>query len=240
MPSCLVIQHVEPESAFAIETALTAAGVTVDTRRAFAGDAVPAGADGMDGLVVMGGPMSAASDRGFPSRPAELALLADAVQAGVPTFGVCLGAQLLAAAGGGAVRPGHGGPEIGWGPVTLAAGRGDDPLFGGLPEQLTVLHWHGETFDLPPGAVHLAGNDRYANQAFRLGPAAWGVQFHLEVTAEAVGGFLAAFGADAEGVDGGARRIAQATPGALGELGAARDLVLGRFAALVAAGRPSA
>ncbi len=207
--------------------------MTVDTRRVFAGDAVPATAAGFDGLVVMGGPMSAASDHGFPTRSAELSLLSDAVRAEIPTFGVCLGAQLLAAAGGGAVLPGEGGPEIGWGPVALASCRDGDRLFSDLPDELTVLHWHGETFKIPPGGVRIAGNRRYTNQAFRLGGTAWGVQFHLEVNSEAVGEFLAAFGADADAVPGGPELIEKSTPGAVEELRPARDLVLGRFAALV-------
>ena len=117
MPTCLVVQHVAPEPAFAFEEALRAAGVDVDTRRAYAGDALPADTAGLDGLLVMGGPMSATSDAGFPSRRAELHLLSDALEAGIPTVGVCLGAQLLAVAGGGSVAPGPHGPEIGWLPV---------------------------------------------------------------------------------------------------------------------------
>jgi GMP synthase-like glutamine amidotransferase len=235
MANCLIVQHVAPESAFALEDALVRAGVDVDTRRVFAGDPVPVEVAGWDGLVVMGGPVSAASDEGFTSRPAELALLADAVGAGVPTLGVCLGAQLLAQACGGRVYPGEHGPEIGWSPVSLAAARHNDPLLAGLPDELTVLQWHGDTFALPPGARLLAGSTRYPNQAFRLGDAAWGLQFHLEVTAAAVDGFLAAFGADAEGLPGGAEAIRSATADALGALATWRDVVGDRFAARVAA-----
>lgn len=234
MPNCLVVQHVAPEPAFAIAGALSEAGVDIDIRRVFAGDPIPTDGTGLDGLVIMGGPMSAASDDGFPTRRAELALIADAIDRRIPTLGVCLGAQLLAAAAGGAVFPGASGPEIGWGPVDLTADRADDPLLSGLPTPLTVLHWHGDTFDLPDGAVRLAGNGNYPNQGFRLGPAAWGLQFHLEVTAPAVEGLLAAFGADAESVVGGPEAIRAAIPGALASLADARDLVLGRFAASVA------
>jgi GMP synthase-like glutamine amidotransferase len=241
VPNCLVIQHVAPEPAFAIAEALSGAGVGIDTRRVFAGDGVPADGTGFEGLVVMGGPISAASDDGFPTRAAEIALIASALERGMPVLGVCLGAQLLAAAGGGLVFPGASGPEVGWGGVELAPGPcSDDPLFFGLPGAgagaLTVMHWHGETFDLPAGAVRLMGNSNYVNQGFRLGPAAWGLQFHLEVTAAAVEGFLSAFAADAEVAVGGPEAIRAATPGALASLAEARDLVLGRFAALVADG----
>jgi GMP synthase-like glutamine amidotransferase len=234
MPKCLVVQHVAPESAFAIADALATAGIEVDTRRMFAGEGIPADGSGLEGLVVMGGPMSAGSDDGFPTRAAELALLADAIDRGVPTLGVCLGAQLLAVAGGGSVFLGASGPEIGWGPVDLAAECGGDRLLAGLPSPLTVMHWHGETFDLPDRGVRLVGNANYPNQGFRIGAAAWGLQFHLEVTAPAVEGFLAAFGADAEPTDGGPEAIRAATPKALAALAGARGLVFQRFAGLVA------
>jgi GMP synthase-like glutamine amidotransferase len=236
MPNCLVVQHVAPEPAFAIAEALVGAGVDIDGRRVFAGDRVPADTSGFDGLVVMGGPMSAASDHGFPARTAEIALIADAVDHEIPTLGVCLGAQLLAVAGGGSVFPGPSGPEVGWGPVDLAAESAEDRLFAGLPKTLTVMHWHGDTFDLPGGAVRLAGNSNYPNQGFRLGPTAWGMQFHLEVTAAGVEGFLAAFATDAERTDAGPDAIRAATPAALASLAEARRLVFERFAGLVVDG----
>jgi GMP synthase-like glutamine amidotransferase len=235
MPHCLVVQHVAPEGAFAIEEALFAAGVSVDTCRVFAGDDVPIDTHGLDGLVVMGGPMSANSNEGFPTREAEIALLAEALRVGLPTFGVCLGAQLVAVAGGAAVHRGASGSVIGWAPIHLEDACRDDPLFSGLPPFLTVMHWHGETFDIPAGAQRLIGGQTYANQAFRLGDAAWGVQFHLEVTAAAVEGFLTAFAADATGTPGGPDAVRAATPVALTALASARDLVCTRFAGLVAA-----
>jgi GMP synthase-like glutamine amidotransferase len=181
----------------------------------------------------MGGPMSANSDEGFPSRKAELALLADAVERAVPTIGVCLGAQLLALATGGAVHRGETGAEIGWGPVNLEPACKGDPLFDGVPASLTVMHWHGETYDMPAGAEHLLSNGRYANQGFRTGPAAWGVQFHLEVTEAAVDGLLDAFPQDAEEADGGATAIRSASPDVLAELAPWSGVVFTRFATLV-------
>ncbi len=195
--SCLVVQHVEAEGPGMLAGALHDAGVALDRRAVFAGAAVPEDAAGHDGVVVMGGPMSARSDAGFPARRAELALLADAVRRGIPVLGVCLGAQLLAAATGGKVLAGDAGPEIGWGRVDLAPAAADDPLLGGCPGTLEVLHWHGETFELPPGAVLLASSERYPNQAFRLGPRAWGLQFHVEVDLEGVRALLQASGAEA-------------------------------------------
>jgi GMP synthase-like glutamine amidotransferase len=235
MPNCLVVQHVAPESAFAINEALLAAGVTVDTRRVFDGDDIPSDTVGFDGVVVMGGPMSVNSTEGFPSRDAEISLLADALRAGIPTLGVCLGGQLLAVAGGGAVGRNAHGPKIGWAPIQLAPACGDDRLLADLSPTLTVLHWHGESFEVPPGAQPLISSATYPNQAFRIGDVAWGVQFHLEVTAEAVEGFLHAFAAEAASVPGGAEAVRAATPAALAALAPARDLVCTRFAGLVAA-----
>jgi GMP synthase-like glutamine amidotransferase len=231
----LVIQHVEPEGPFAIRDALERRDVDVDLRQVFAGAAVPGDASDLDGLVVMGGPMSATSDEGFPTRQAELRLIADSVTRGVPVLGICLGAQLLAAAAGGEVLAGQAGPEIGWGTVELTDAASSDELLGSLPADLGVLHWHGDTFSLPADAVRLAGNQRYANQAFRQGANAWGLQFHLEVDEDAVEAFLLAFGEEAHAAGTSPSAIADATPRAAEVLAPVRDLVADRFAGRVLA-----
>jgi GMP synthase-like glutamine amidotransferase len=202
------VQHVEPEGPYLLGRSLSAAGIGIDLRRVHLGDDVPADAAQFDAVVVMGGPMSAREDTGFPTRRAEVALLRDALRQAVPTLGICLGAQLLALAGGGEVLTGPEGPEIGWGPVRLAPEARHDPLFGDVPEQLQVLHWHGDTFTLPPAAVRLAGSCSYENQAFRLGSSAWGLQFHIEVDDSAVRGFIHSFGAEAALPGSDLRRIA--------------------------------
>ncbi len=240
MTSCLVVQHVAAEPTWAIGTALARAGIRADVRRTFAGDPLPSDASGHDGVVVMGGPMSACSDEGFASRRVEVALLRDALGRGVPTLGVCLGAQLLAVAAGARVYPGADGPEVGWSSVDLLATRDEDALLAEFPPRLPVLHWHGDTFDLPPGASHLARDGRYPNQAFRVGSAAWGLQFHLEVTPSAVDGLLVAFPADAAQAPGGASAIGDATAPSLDLLVPWRDLAFDRFAALVVAGADAA
>ena len=231
---CVVVQHAAPEEPGAVGEALAGLGVALDVRRLFDGDALPADLSGAGGLVVMGGPMSACDDEGFPSRRHELALVSEALDAGVPTLGVCLGAQLLALAGGGEVFPGRFGPEIGWGPVQLEPAAGTDALFAGLPATLTVLHWHGDTFDGGPGSVLLASGDRYP-QALRIGERAWGLQFHVEVDAPQVARFVGAFPEDAGLAEGGAAAIVAGTDGAVPGLRRVADVVLGRFAALVAA-----
>jgi GMP synthase-like glutamine amidotransferase len=233
-PSCLVVQHVEPEGPYAIGDALAAAGVVVDIRQVHVGERLPPDVADFAGVVVMGGPMAAHSDRGFPSRQAELGLLADAIVRGVPTMGVCLGAQLLALAGGGRVYPGAAGPEVGWAPIDLTDQAVEDPLLGALPDQLTVLHWHGDTFDAPPGSAHLASSSRYPAQAFRTGSRAWGLQFHLEVDGGAVTAFLDAFGPDALRAGTTPEVIERESRAALEALGPQRTRVLARFADLVA------
>ena len=100
----------------------------------------------------------------------------------VPVLGVCLGAQLLAKAAHAPVYPAAE-PEIGWFDVELTAAAADDPVFAGLPERFHAFQWHYYAFDVPAGACELAGS-RVCSQAFRLGDAAWGVQFHPEVTLE--------------------------------------------------------
>jgi GMP synthase-like glutamine amidotransferase len=234
-----------------LAAALRSRGVEVETCRVFAGDEVPARPGGYRGVVVMGGPVSASSDEGFPTRRRELALLQAALEAEVPTLGVCLGAQLLALATGGRVFPGPAGPEIGWGVVRLTPAAAGDALLGGVGPTLRVLHWHGDTFEAGPGSVLLASSERYPAQAFRAGTAAWGLQFHLEVDEAAARAMVEAFAGEAALAPGGAEGIVRgaaenagpAEPsGAAGRGGAAQAAwahggsseVLGHFAALVA------
>jgi len=190
MRSGLVIQHVEMEGPARIADVLAEAGVSLQVVRAYA-EPVPATLAPGQLLVVMGGGMGV-GDRADPRYPflrRELALLELALRQGNPILGVCLGAQLLAHAAGARVYPnvapdaaGVLAPvrEVGWAPITLH-GIAHEPALAGLPEPMTVLHWHGDTFDLPAGAIHLASTTRCRNQAFRLGGRVFGLQFHVEV-----------------------------------------------------------
>jgi GMP synthase-like glutamine amidotransferase len=235
--ACLVIQHLAPEGPYAIATALTAAGVDVDVRRVHTGDPLPDDLSDHVGLVVMGGPMSAHSDEGFPTRRAEIGLLAEALATGTPVLGVCLGAQLLAAANQGQVFPGPDGPEVGWGEIVLSGSVDDDPLLHGMSQRLQVLHWHWDTFEPGPDAVHLAASPRYHHQAVRVGPRAWGFQFHLEVDEQAVAAFVDTFGGDADQAGFSSSAILKATPTVLSRLVPPRDVILRRFAAVVSGHR---
>jgi GMP synthase-like glutamine amidotransferase/2-polyprenyl-3-methyl-5-hydroxy-6-metoxy-1,4-benzoquinol methylase len=215
-PTALVLQHLDIEEPYEIATALHRRGIRTRV-------GPPDDLDGVDAVVVMGGPMAAYADDDFPTRAAEIALLAEALDRELPVLGVCLGAQLLAVAAGGRAFPGDAGREIGWAPVRVV---GADRLFDGLPPTFPVLHWHGDTVELPPGATLLASSDRYPNQAFRVGPVAWGLQFHVEVDAAAVARFVERF-------DGDPTILADADD-RLAELAPTRALLLDRFAAVVA------
>jgi GMP synthase (glutamine-hydrolysing) len=136
-----------------------------------------------DAVLAMGGPMGAGDDGDHPWLGAEKQLVREAVEAGRPFLGVCLGVQLLAASLGARVYEAEQ-PEVGLLPVELTPEGREDPLFAGLGDPLVSLQWHGDTFDLPSGAVRLASSSSIPNQAFRAGERAYGVQFHLEVTGE--------------------------------------------------------
>ncbi|GAA4555476.1 type 1 glutamine amidotransferase [Planotetraspora kaengkrachanensis] len=159
------------------------AGVDCEVVRPYKGDPVPETAD--RGLVVLGGEASAWDDEGYGWLPATRALLARSVEDGVPTLGICLGAQLMTIACGGTVERGDAGLEIGLCDVVALPEAGDDPLFSALPARpLRAVQYHYDAMTaLPPGAVRLATGGQYPNQAYRLGASAWAVQFHPEATA---------------------------------------------------------
>jgi GMP synthase-like glutamine amidotransferase len=177
----VVLQHVPHEGPGALAPAIRDTGADVQVVRIDGGERVPSpeAVGAMAGLVVLGGPMGVHDD--LPWLEAERALLRAMVEEGRPVLGVCLGAQQLAAALGADVVTGPE-PECGVGEVHLTAAAVSDPVFGAAPTPLPCVHWHGDTFSLPEGAVRLAGNDAYENQAFRVGACAYGLQFHVEVT----------------------------------------------------------
>jgi GMP synthase-like glutamine amidotransferase/LmbE family N-acetylglucosaminyl deacetylase len=181
----VVLQHVAHEGPGAIAPAIRMSGGDMRVVRIDLGEHVPTPEEASDmaGLVVMGGPMGVHDP--LPWLIEERALLGAAVEASLPVLGVCLGAQQLAAALGGEVFTGPQ-PECGVGEVHLTNEALHDPVFGPAPTPLPCVHWHGDTFGLPSGAVRLAGNEAYENQAFRVGDRAYGLQFHVEVTGSLV------------------------------------------------------
>jgi len=179
-----VVQHVGHEGPGLIAGALDEAGHRFEVVRPDRGDSLP-DRGSIAGLVVMGGPMGVHDVDAHPWLAPERALIAEAVEDGVPVLGVCLGAQQLAAALGADVATGPS-AEVGLGHVELtAAGRRDPvlgPEYGGLAQTaLPCVHWHQDTFTIPDGAVHLAATRVFPHQAFRWGDRAYGIQFHVEV-----------------------------------------------------------
>jgi GMP synthase-like glutamine amidotransferase len=175
----LAFRHVEFESLGQIESALGARGIGIDYADLYRPGARAPALDDCAGLIFMGGPMSANDSLDFldwESRAIRWALARER-----PILGVCLGAQLIAKTLGARVYPNRR-KEIGWFEIHFTAAAARDPLFHGLSGPETVFHWHGETFDLPDAAVHLAWSEHCRQQAFRYGDRVWGLQFHLEVT----------------------------------------------------------
>ncbi|MFF5107944.1 type 1 glutamine amidotransferase [Streptosporangium sp. NPDC000509] len=161
---------------------LSEAGAVCEVVRPYLGEAVPERITG--GLIVLGGEAAAWEDERCPWLPATRDLIRVCVERGVPTLGICLGAQLMALACGGAVERGEYGLEVGVTEVVPLPAAGTDRLFAGLGPSLAVQYHRDAITELPPGAVPLATGDPYPNQAYRLGENAWAVQFHPEATPE--------------------------------------------------------
>jgi GMP synthase (glutamine-hydrolysing) len=183
MARVLVVLHAATEPLGALAPALADAGLTLDVR--LTPEPLPSSLDEHQGIVVMGGSMGVYESNKFRFLCTEIELLREALRLGLPALGVCLGSQLLAAAGGARVYPGPA-PEVGWRPVERIA---DDPWLAGWPTRFEPLNWHGDTFELPPRASLLASSLMYPHQAFRLG-SALGLQFHVEATEEMARGWM--------------------------------------------------
>jgi GMP synthase (glutamine-hydrolysing) len=168
--------------------AIRAAGVELDERHVMAGD-LP-GLDDVDGVLSLGGDQSVCDIASLPALEAEAEFLHAAVERGVPVFGVCLGAQLLAHALGGTVSrlPRR---IVTWTAIEPLPAAAGDPVVGALPDGAPALHWHEDGFEPPPGAVELLRRVSAGAEAFRFGESAWGVQFHPEVDQEALEGWYA-------------------------------------------------
>ena len=242
----IVLQHTPTEGPERVALMLAARGIACATRALYAGEPVPDDLGDDEILIVMGGPMGVGDvgDPRWPFLAQEIALLRKLVARDAPVLGICLGSQLLAAGAGARVypntRPGPNGTveparEVGWGPVELI-GAEREPVLAGLDSPLLVLHWHGDTYDLPPGAAHLASTPVCRHQAFRLGRRQFGFQFHCELEADSIGVWVredADYVCSANGDNGGAkiladtvRLYAQAQPGWDRLLGNAIDLLV--------------
>ncbi len=181
-----VLQHVPFEGLGSIAPWLEQQGATVSWTRFFAAEPLP-DPDAVDFVIALGGPMSVNDEDELPWLKDEKRFVREVIVAGKPVLGICLGAQLIASALGARVYPGPE-KEIGWFPVRAEAVSGETFRF---PESVPVFHWHGETFDLPAKAIHLASSIACRHQAFQVGPRALGLQFHLEMTPESVAAIIA-------------------------------------------------
>jgi GMP synthase (glutamine-hydrolysing) len=215
-----VVQHTATEGLGELAEWLPAIGVDVHPTHPYLGHRVPPSVEG-DALIVLGGPMGAYDDEVAPWLPSVRDLLASAVDDGVPTIGICLGAQLLAVAAGGTVERGKAGPEIGLGEIVVTTG--DELLSPGI---MPVVQWHYDAVTrLPDSAEVLASSELYPIQAFRVGDLAWGLQFHVEATADMVRGWAIDEGLEAS--------MADPVAFAAGRLAEVGEQIAKRFAAII-------
>jgi GMP synthase-like glutamine amidotransferase len=178
----IILQHISCEPPGIYEDILMENGASTHRVEIDQGDELPDWR-GYDAIIAMGGPMSVNDVATLPWLTVEKRWVREAVLAGQPYWGVCLGVQLLAASLGARVYTGSQ-AELGIMPVYLTSEACEDVVFSGLPPEFLTFQWHGETFDLPEGAVLLATSPAYPNQAFRWKKKAYGVQFHLEISAD--------------------------------------------------------
>ncbi|MBN2084715.1 MAG: type 1 glutamine amidotransferase [Anaerolineales bacterium] len=182
-----VLTHIPFETPGCISRWAAERGHECTVVRLWAGEPPP-DADAVDLLVSMGGPMGANDESRFPWLREEKRLICSIQERGKRGLGICLGAQVMAAALGARVRP-NPGKEIGWFPVRLTGEGQHSPFFSGFPAEFQAFHWHADTFDIPPGSVRLAESAASRNQAFAAG-GLLGLQFHLEVEAAGVRALL--------------------------------------------------
>lgn len=175
----LVVENFVGTSLGLVATALEEVGAETDLRRAHAGDELPTDASGHDAMIVLGGSQNALDDVAYPYFPALLELIRDFEAKDGGVLGICLGGQLIARAFGAENQVG-GAREFGWQEVALTQEAKSDPVLGDLPEKFSIFEWHDDTFVLPQQAVRLAVNETVPNQAFRIGRAVYGFQFHFE------------------------------------------------------------
>jgi len=177
-----ILQHVSFEGAGSAAEWLHARQAVVSVTRFHEPAPSLPRVDELDLVIALGGPMSVNDERVHPWLRAEKRFIREAMLRGTPVLGICLGAQLMASSLGSAVYANRE-KEIGWFPIRAEPAEATAFVF---PPELTAFHWHGETFDLPPGAVRLATSAACRNQAFQLGARAIGLQFHLETTPESM------------------------------------------------------
>lgn len=184
MRKAIALTHVDFEDLGTLGTELAHAGYAIEMVNACIADLSVPELVNADLLVVLGGPIGVYEREAYPFLDAELGLIRLRLKEKRSVIGICLGAQLIAAACGASVHPGTQGKEIGWAPIHAGRDAALYPEFAALlAPGLCVLHWHGDTFHLPANSHHLAATNAYSSQAFAIGRHALGLQFHVEVSA---------------------------------------------------------
>ena len=178
------LQHVPFEGLGTIEQWIRVRGYRLTATKLYQND-TPPDIDSVDWFIIMGGPMGVHDEDRLPWLKSEKRLIEEAMRQGKAVLGICLGAQLIADVLGARVYPNRF-KEIGWFPIELTEAGQRSFLFRFLPARMRVFHWHGDTFDLPGGAVHIARSEACLNQAFVYNERVIGLQFHLESTPEGV------------------------------------------------------
>ena len=199
MTEILIFKHVPFEGPGTLIEPLKALGIKYREVNLYEGGA-PKNLEGCGGLIIMGGPMNVYEEDEFPFLKDEDRLIKEALAMRLPMIGVCLGAQLMAKAAGAKVTKGVK-KEIGWYPLRLTEEAKADLTFNALPKDMEVFQWHGDTFDIPKGAVRLASSDLFPNQAFRVGDNAYALQFHIEVTSDIIKSWIDINEEELEGVN---------------------------------------
>ena len=196
----LVVENMAHADLGQVGVALAEAGARIDLRRPFDMDTLPGDARDHDAIVVLGGDQSALDDHSHPYLPDLARLMRAFAEADKAVLGICLGSQLLARGLGGENYLGRT-REFGWHDIHLTAEGLDDPVLSAAGAAFTSFQWHSDSFSLPDGAVHLAGNPAVANQAFRIGRAAYGMQFHFEASTRVVEDWNRIFAGQIAGLD---------------------------------------
>lgn len=195
-----VIQHIAFEHLGNLEPVLREHGYAINTFMAGTEELSPISTDDPDLLVVLGGPIGVYETDAYPYLETELQVVRERIARNRPVLGVCLGCQLIAKALGADVYPG-GTKEIGWAPLEID-GDADGNVLAPMQDAPQVLHWHGDTFDLPAGATRLASSALYPNQAFSYQNHVLALQFHLEVETEALESWYLGHAHEIGSVDG--------------------------------------
>jgi GMP synthase (glutamine-hydrolysing) len=193
---CIVIEHLAVEHPGTLKSALEANGYAVTSVAAASIRDYAKDAEGAALLVVMGGPIGVYDAPDYPFLAGEIDVIRGRLRRGVPVLGICLGSQLMAAALDAKVYPGAAGVELGWAPVQLTEQGQRHPLSHIAGDNAPVLHWHGDTFDLPTGATLLASTERYRHQAFAFGKHGLALQFHVETDKAELEQWFVAFAND--------------------------------------------